>query len=107
MSLSSREVDLVVTKKIPSGPQIPLLVVEIKREDLDLYKALEQIEDYMKRVVTRRVTLGHLEMPVLGLLVLGASSVRMGTEKPKKSDTLIGTGTARGILYLSKLILQK
>ena len=38
-----REVDLLVTKRIPNGPQIPLLVVEIKRDDLDLYKALEQI----------------------------------------------------------------
>ena len=54
--------------------------MEIKCNDLDLYKALEQIEDYMKRVVMRRVTLGHLQMSVLGLLVLGVFSVHMFTD---------------------------
>ncbi len=81
-----REVDLVVTKKILDGPQIPLLVVEIKRDDLELSKALTQIEDYMKRMVIRRVTLGHLDMPVLGLLVLGVFSIRMVTDWDKKKE---------------------
>jgi len=81
-----REVDLVVTKKISNGPQIPLLVVEIKRDDLELSKALVQIEDYMKRMVIRRVALGHLEMPVLGLLVLGALSIRMVTDWDSKKN---------------------
>jgi len=85
MQRDRREVDLVVTKKIPNGPQVPLLVVEIKRDNLDLDNALRQIEDYMKRIVIRRVSLGHLEMPVLGLLVLGAFSIRMVTNWDKKT----------------------
>ena len=47
-----REVDLIVTKKITGGPQIPLIVVEIKRDNLNLHPAMKQIEDYLLRIVS-------------------------------------------------------
>ena len=98
-----REVDLVVTKKIPNGPQVPLLVVELKRDNLRLASALTQIEDYMKRMVIRRVAQNHLQMPVLGLLVLGALSVRMVTDWDSKTNRVRHTFWDRddeGIIYV-------
>ncbi len=71
-----REIDLVVTKKIVGGPQIPLLVVEIKRDDLDLRSAMTQIEDYLTRVVARCVVL-NIRIPIYGLLVVGVHSLRL------------------------------
>ena len=71
-----REVDLVVAKKTIGGLQLPLLVVEIKRDNLDLDNAIKQIEDYLRRVVIRCITLGY-NVPVYGLLVVGALSIRI------------------------------
>jgi hypothetical protein len=71
-----REVDLVVAKKLNSGPQLPLLVVEIKRDTLNVRDAMDQIEDYLERIVSRCATLGY-NHPVYGLLVYGPLSIRL------------------------------
>jgi type I site-specific restriction-modification system R (restriction) subunit len=69
-----REVDLVA-KKIINGPQIPLLVVEIKRDNLHLESTMQQIEEYLERVMIRCVALGYSF--VYGLLVVGGHSLRV------------------------------
>jgi len=72
-----REVDLVVAKKLPNGFQMPLLVVELKRDDLDYDSAVEQITDYLRRVMMRCVALGYGDAPLYGLLVMGRYSLRL------------------------------
>jgi len=71
-----REVDLIVAKKLQDGFQIPLTVVELKRDDLTSDDAMDQIEDYLKRVVIRCIALDH-DIPIYGLLILGAHSIRI------------------------------
>jgi len=71
-----REVDLVVTKKIIGGPQIPLLVVKLKRDDLHTREAVKQIMHYMHSVLIRCRTI-HPNLSVYGLLVLGRWSLRI------------------------------
>jgi hypothetical protein len=71
-----REVDLVVAKKLNNGPQLPLLVVEIKRDILTRRSAMDQIEDYLDRIVSRCAALGY-NHPVYGLLVFGPLSIRI------------------------------
>ena len=71
-----REVDLVVAKKLNRGPQLPLLVVEIKRDALTKRAAMDQIEDYLDRILSRCATLGY-NNPVYGLLVCGPLSIRI------------------------------
>jgi len=71
-----REVDIVVAKKLNDGPQLPLLVVEIKRDTLAKQSAMDQIEDYLDRILSRCAALGY-DIPVYGLLVCGPLSIRI------------------------------
>ncbi len=75
-----REIDFVVTKKPRyGGPQIALLIVELKRDGIELADALDQIQDYMKRILRRSNATGRF-LPVYGLLVLGTVSIRIISE---------------------------
>jgi len=77
LTRNRREVDLVVAKKLNRGPQLPLLVVEIKRGVLDSKRnAMDQIEDYLDRILSRCAALGY-NHPVYGLLIFGPVSFRI------------------------------
>ncbi len=81
-----REVDIVVTKKLhDDDPQIALLVVELKRDDLEIDHAIEQIRDYMIRIL-RRSNATDSRRPLHGLLVLGKKSIRLSTERGPDDD---------------------
>ncbi len=83
-----REVDLIVAKKLQDGLQIPLTVVELKRDDLSREEAMQQIEDYLNRIVVRCKALGH-NIPIYGLLILGAYSIRIvSTWDPREAEVI-------------------
>ena len=97
-----REVDLVVVKKLDEGPQLPILVVEIKRDTLTKEAALHQIEDYLRRVLARTTTLGY-QLPVYGLLVCGPLSIRiMSTVEPGQDaiHTYVDANSLGGVNYV-------
>ncbi|KAF9528577.1 hypothetical protein CPB83DRAFT_894361 [Crepidotus variabilis] len=77
---SRREVDFVVTKHMMyTGEvvQVALLVVELKRDDLEFATARAQIEDYMVRILTRVNASIESAQSLRGMLVLGAVTLRL------------------------------
>jgi hypothetical protein len=90
-----QEVDEVVVKCIRKDTddlyqQYILLIVELKRDDLTLREAIDQIQGYLGRALFRNnATNARRPKTLLGLLILGEKSIRL--EVRPGSQTGLGT----------------
>ncbi|KIK57846.1 hypothetical protein GYMLUDRAFT_60957 [Collybiopsis luxurians FD-317 M1] len=72
-----KEIDFIVTKVMHNFQQVILVVVELKRDNLRIVDATQQIEEYFSYIGNRNNASQYRKYVLRGLLILGSTCIRI------------------------------